>query len=65
MGNHASHEKASGDQGGSGTSTPRGSQRGTRSGSSGELPEKQEAPQSTSMVPVEKLAKVIFVLTLS
>ncbi|KPI98968.1 PREDICTED: uncharacterized protein LOC106118012 isoform X1 [Papilio xuthus] len=58
MGSHNSHEKSSG-EGGSGSSTPRGSQRGTRSGSSGELPEKIEPPQTTSMVPVEKLAKLL------
>lgn len=59
MGNHSTHEK-NGLEGGSGTSTPRGSTRGTRSGSSGELQGQQEKveTQTTSLVPVEKLGKV-------
>ncbi|CAG5047470.1 unnamed protein product [Parnassius apollo] len=59
MGSHNSHEKAAGEQGGSGSSTPRGSQRGSRSGSSVDQPDKQEVQHSTSMVPVEKLAKLL------
>lgn len=60
MGSHQSHDKADGS--GSGTSTPRGSQRGagSRSGSGGDLQglaERQEKPP-LSMVPVEKLGKV-------
>lgn len=59
MGSHHSHEKG---ESGSGSSTPRGSQRGasSRSGSGGDLQglaEKTEKPPP-SMVPVEKLGKV-------
>lgn len=63
MGNHHSHDsKGGGEQGSSGTSTPRGSQRGSgsRSGSGGDLQglaEKNDKPPP-SMVPVEKLGKV-------
>lgn len=63
MGSHHSHDSKSGGEGNaSGTSTPRGSQRGTgsRSGSGGDLqglPERQDKPPP-SMVPVEKLGKV-------
>ncbi|XP_021205458.2 uncharacterized protein LOC114246224 [Bombyx mandarina] len=61
MGSHQSHDKADGS--GSGTSTPRGSQRGagSRSGSGGDLQglaERQEKPP-LSMVPVEKLGKLL------
>lgn len=62
MGNHSSHSthEKDGLESGSGTSTPRGSTRGTRSGSSGELQGQQEKveTQTTSLVPVEKLGKV-------
>lgn len=61
MGNHSSHDKPGTDGSGSGASTPRGSTRGGRSGSSGELQgqtEKPEAPAPLSLVPVEKLGKV-------
>ncbi|CAH2093335.1 unnamed protein product [Euphydryas editha] len=60
MGNHSTHEK-DGLEGSSGTSTPRGSTRGTRSGSSGELQGQQEKAenQTTSLVPVEKLGKLL------
>ncbi|CAH0713389.1 unnamed protein product, partial [Brenthis ino] len=58
MGNHNTHEKGS--DGGSGTSTPRGSTRATRSGS-GDLQGQQEKsePQTASLVPVEKLGKLL------
>nr|XP_026488584.1 uncharacterized protein LOC113395230 isoform X2 [Vanessa tameamea] len=61
MGNHNTHEKSGTEGGGSGTSTPRGSTRGIRSGSSGELQGQQEKPESqtTSLVPVEKLGKLL------
>ncbi|XP_045503405.1 uncharacterized protein LOC123700276 [Colias croceus] len=61
MGNHSSHEKSATDGSGSGTSTPRGSTRGTRSGSSGELQGQQEKAESQplSLVPVEKLGKLL------
>ncbi|XP_034827469.2 uncharacterized protein [Maniola hyperantus] len=60
MGNHSTHEKGFSD-GGSGSSTPRGSTRGTRTGSSGELQGHQEKTenQTTSLVPVEKLGKLL------
>ncbi|XP_045453828.1 uncharacterized protein LOC123663176 [Melitaea cinxia] len=63
MGNHSSHSthEKDGLESGSGTSTPRGSTRGTRSGSSGELQGQQEKveTQTTSLVPVEKLGKLL------
>nr|XP_049698855.1 uncharacterized protein LOC110378699 isoform X1 [Helicoverpa armigera]XP_049698856.1 uncharacterized protein LOC110378699 isoform X2 [Helicoverpa armigera] len=64
MGNHHSHEtKVGGEQSGSGTSTPRGSQRGagSRSGSGGDLQGLAEAKEKAppSMVPVEKLGKLL------
>lgn len=64
MGNHHSNDMKGGvDQGGSGTSTPRGSQRGgsSRSGSGGDLqglPERSDKPPP-SMIPVEKLGKLL------
>ncbi|XP_049879269.1 uncharacterized protein LOC126376135 isoform X3 [Pectinophora gossypiella] len=63
MGNHHSHEPKEG--GGSGLSTPRaGSRRGTtprgsNAGSEHDKSEKPEKPAPTSMVPVEKLAKLL------
>ncbi|CAK1552419.1 unnamed protein product [Leptosia nina] len=62
MGNHSSHEKSGTDGSGSGTSTPRGSTRGNRSGSNGEVqgqPEKPEPAAPLSLVPVEKLGKLL------
>lgn len=65
MGNNHSHDTKGGvqvQQSGSGTSTPRGSQRGagSRSGSGGDLQGLAEAKEKAplSMVPVEKLGKV-------
>lgn len=63
MGNHHSHDpKVGSEQAGSGTSSPRGSQRGagSRSGSGGDLQGLAEAKEKAppSMVPVEKLGKV-------
>ncbi|XP_072934094.1 uncharacterized protein [Epargyreus clarus] len=58
MGSHNSHEKAASDPPGSGASTPRGSTRGARSGSSGDI-EKPEPQQPASLVPVEKLGKLL------
>lgn len=60
MGNHSTHEKVS--EAGSGSNSPRGSTRGTRSGS-GEVSSEQgqqekPEPQTASLVPVEKLGKV-------
>ena len=64
MGNQHSHDQkdSGGEQSGSGTSLSRaGSRRSTvpRSGSGGDLQEKQEKTPPMSLVPVEKLAKVI------
>ncbi|OWR54849.1 putative Ankyrin repeat domain-containing protein 13C [Danaus plexippus plexippus] len=60
MGNNNSHGKSD-IKDGSGMSTPRGSTRSMRSGSNGEVqdqPEKSEQ-QTTSLVPVEKLGKLL------
>ncbi|XP_026730158.1 uncharacterized protein LOC113495579 isoform X1 [Trichoplusia ni] len=64
MGNHHSHDpKVGSEQAGSGTSSPRGSQRGagSRSGSGGDLQGLAEAKEKAppSMVPVEKLGKLL------